>query len=99
MNRGDGTFMSKSKGTRYNEEQILRILRELESGTSGAEVCRKYEVSEATLYRWRNKYGGLDITQLQRLRELEAENARLKKIVAQQLLDNDALKELLTKKW
>jgi putative transposase len=91
--------MSKSKGTRYTEEQILRILRELESGASVAEVCRKYEVADATLYRWRSKYGGMDTTQLQRLRELESENARLKKIVAQQLLDNDALKDLLGKKW
>jgi len=82
---------------RYGEEQILRILREVEGGASVAEVCRKYEVSEATLYRWRSKYGGMDQTQLQRLRELEAENARLKKIVAQQLLDNDALKDLLGK--
>jgi len=91
--------MRRSKGTRYSEEQILRILREVEGGASVAEVCRKYEVSEATLYRWRSKYGGMDQTQLQRLRELEAENARLKKIVAQQLLDNDALKDLLGKKW
>ena len=91
--------MGKSKGTRYSEEQILRILRELESGVTVAEVCRKYEVADATLYRWRSKYGGMDTTQLQRLRELEAENARLKKIVAQQLLDNDALKDLLGKKW
>ncbi|MCC7446272.1 MAG: transposase [Anaerolineae bacterium] len=89
--------MSRSKGTRYSEEQILRILREVEGGASVAEVCRKYEVSEATLYRWRSKYGGMDVTQLQRLRELETENARLKRIVAQQLLDNDALKDLLGK--
>jgi putative transposase len=91
--------MSKSKGTRYSEEQILRILREVESGRGVAEVGRQYEESEATLNRWRSKYGGMDMSQLQRLRELEVENARLKKIVAQQLLDNDALKDLLGKKW
>ena len=91
--------MGKSKGTRYTEEQILRILRELEGGATAAEVCRKYEVADATLYRWRSRYGGMDTTQLQRLRELEAENARLKRIVAQQVLDNDALKDLVAKKW
>ena len=88
-----------SKGTRYKEEQIIRILKEVESGASVAEVCRKYEVSEQTVYRWRSKYGGLDTSELQRLRELEAENSRLKKIVAQQVLDMDALKDLLAKKW
>jgi len=74
-----------SKGTRYSEEQIIRILKEVETGTSVSEVCRKY--------------GGLDTSELQRLRELEAENARLKKIVAQQVLDIDALKDLVSKKW
>jgi len=91
--------MSKSKGTRYSEEQIIGILGELEGGTSLGEVCRKYEVAENRVYRWRSKYKGMDISQLQRLRELEAENARLKKIVAQQVLDLDALKDLLGKKW
>lgn len=88
-----------SKGTRYKEEQIIRILNEVEGGVSIAEVCRKYEVSEQTVYRWRSKYGGLDTSELQRLRELEAENSRLKKIVAQPVLDIDALKDLLAKKW
>ncbi len=88
-----------SKGTRYKEDQIIRILKEVEGGVSIAEVCRKYRVSEQTVYRWRSKYGGLDTSELQRLRELENENSRLKKIVAQQVLDIDALKELLTKKW
>lgn len=88
-----------SKGTRYSEEQIIRILKEVESGTSVAEVCRKYGVSEQTVYRWRSKYDGLETSELQRLRELETENARLKKIVAQQVLDIDALKDLVSKKW
>jgi putative transposase len=88
-----------SKGTRYSEEQIIRILKEVETGTSVSEVCRKYSVAEQTVYRWRSKYGGLDTSELQRLRELEAENARLKKIVAQQVLDIDALKDLVAKKW
>jgi putative transposase len=88
-----------SKGTRYTEEQIVRILKEVETGTSVAEVCRKYELAEQTIYRWRSKYGGLGTSELQRLRELEAENSRLKRIVAQQVLDIDTLKELVTKKW
>jgi putative transposase len=88
-----------SKGTRYTEEQIIRILKEVESGIRVVEVCRKYGVSEQTVYRWRNKYGGLDTSELQRLRELEAENSRLKRIVAQQALDIDVLKEVVSKKW
>ena len=88
-----------SKGTRYKEEQIIRILKEVEGGTTVAEVCRKYAVSEQTVYRWRSKYNGIETSELQRLRELEAENSRLKRIVAQQALDIDALKELAAKKW
>lgn len=88
-----------SNGTRYKEEQIIRILRELDSGTSVAEVCRQYGIAEQTVYRWRNKYAGLETSELQRLRELEVENSRLKKIVAQQALDIDALKDLVSKKW
>jgi len=88
-----------SKGTRYKEEQIIRILKEVESGISVTEVCRKYGVAEQTVYQWRNKYGGLDTSELQRLRELEAENSRLKRIVAQQGLDIDVLKEVVSKKW
>lgn len=88
-----------SKGTRYTEEQIVRILKAVESGTTVAEVCRKHGISEQTVYRWRNKYGGIETSELHRLRALEAENSRLKKIVAQQALDIDALKELVAKKW
>lgn len=87
------------KGTRYSEEQIIRILKEVETGVTVAEVCRKHGVSEQTVYRWRNKYGGLETSELQRLRELEAENNRLKRIVAQQALDIDVLKEVVSKKW
>ena len=88
-----------SKGKRYAEEQILGILREVESGTGIAEICRRYEVSEATVHRWREKYRGLDQEQLHRLKELEVENTRLRKLVAQQVMDNAALKDLLGKKW
>ena len=87
------------KGTRYSEEQIIRILKEVESGITVAEVCRKHGVAEQTVYRWRNKYGGLETSELQRLRALEAENSRLKRIVAQQALDIDVLKEVVSKKW
>ena len=87
------------KGKRYTEEQIIRILREAEAGKSVAQVCREHGVSEFSFYRWRNKFGGMDVSEARRLRELEAENARLKRIVAQQALDIDAIKELLRKKW
>lgn len=87
------------KGKRYTEEQIIRILREVESGKVIASVCRQYSVSEATVHRWRNKYRGMDQSELHRLKELEGENRRLKKIVAQQVMDNDALKDLLGKEW
>ncbi len=87
------------KGKRYSEEQIIRILREAECGKSVAQVCREHGVSEYSFYRWRKKFSGMDVCEAKRLRELEAENARLKRIVAQQALDNDAMKELLRKKW
>lgn len=88
-----------SKGTRYSEEQIIRILKEVEMGMAVSEVCRKYGVAEQTVYRWRNKYSGLENSELQRLRELESENQRLKRIIAQQALDIDVLKEVVAKKW
>ena len=87
------------KKKRYTEEQVIGILREIESGGAIAEVCRRYEVSEATVYRWREKYRGLDREQLHRLKELEGENMQLRKLVAQQAMDNALLKELLGKKW
>ncbi len=87
------------KSKRYSEEQIIKILQEIESGKTVAETCRKYGVADATVYRWRQKYRGMDKAELKRLKELEQENARLKKIVAQQALDNDALKDLLGKDW
>lgn len=90
---------NRNKGKRYSEEQIVRILKELENGKGITEVCREYGVSDATVYRWRSKYGEMNQSELHRLRELENENARLRKIVAQQVLDIDALKDVVSKKW
>jgi putative transposase len=87
------------KGKRYTEEQIIRILKEVESGKSVAQVCREQGVSEQTVYRWRSRYSGMDIAELRRLKELEEENRRLKKLVADQALDIQILKEVNAKKW
>ncbi len=87
------------KGKRYSEEQIIRILREVEAGKSVAQVCREQGVSEQTVYRWRSRYSGMDIAELRRLKELEEENRRLKKLVADQALDIQILKEVNAKKW
>lgn len=84
---------------RYTEEQIIRILDEARDGQFIKEVCRKHNLSEATFYRWRKKYGDLDISELKRLKALEVENVRLKRIVANQAIDIDALKDVLAKKW
>jgi len=83
----------------YTETQIVRILKEIDGGQSIAETSRKYGVHEQTIYRWRAKYDGMEVSDIRRLKELEEENRRLKKLLAQQVLDNDALKDLLSKKW
>jgi len=87
------------KGKRYSEEQIIKILREAEAGMSAVEVCRKHGVSEWSFYRWRRKYGGMDISEAKRLKVLEEENHRLKRIVARQALDIDLLSEINSKNW
>lgn len=87
------------KGKRYSEEQIIRVLKEVESGKAVKDVCREHGVSEQTVYRWRNQYGGLDVPELRRLKELEDENRRLKHIVADQAIDIQLLKEINAKKW
>ena len=87
------------KGKRYSEEQIIKVLREAEAGMTVAEVCRKHGVSEWSFYRWRQKYGGMNISEAKRLRALEEENGRLKKIVAQQALDIDMLRDINSKNW
>ncbi len=83
---------------RYSEEQIVQILREADTAPTKAEVCRKYGISEWTYYRWKKQYQGLEVSQLRRLKQLESENARLKKLVADQALANEALKEALEKR-
>ena len=90
---------NEKKGKRYTESQIIGILREVENGKAVASVCREYGVAEATVYRWRSRYAGMEESELKRLRELEAENRRLREIVAQQAIDMAALKDVLSKKW
>lgn len=84
---------------KYSETEIHRILKEAEAGGKTTDLCRKYGVTEQTFYRWRNKYGGMEISDIKRLKALEEENLRLKKKVADQLLEIDAIKFLLEKKF
>src|SRR4051794_7156250 len=85
------------KRARFTEEQIIGVLREHEAGAKTAELARKHGVSEATLYNWKSKFGGMDVSEAKRLRQLEDENAKLKKLLAEQMLDAAALRELLSK--
>ena len=87
------------KRNRFSEDQVVRILEEFDSGKSVEEICREYNVARSTIYMWRKKYGGIDRPLLKKLKKLEKENARLKKIVAQQALDIDSLKDTLGKDW
>ena len=86
------------KRSRFSEEQVIAILREHEAGLKTAELCRKHGISEATFYNWKAKFGGLDVSEARRLKALEDENTKLKKLLADAMLDNVALKDLLTKK-
>ena len=87
------------KRIRFTEEQIIAVLREHEAGAKTADLARKHGISEATLYNWQTKYGGMEMSDAKRLRSLEEENRKLKKLLAESMLDQAALKELLTKKW
>ena len=87
------------KRSRFTEEQIIGILREQEAGVATAEVCRRHGVSSATFYKWKSKFGGMDVSEARRLKALEDENAKLKRMLADAMLDNVALKDLLGKKW
>jgi putative transposase len=85
--------------SRFNESQIIGILKEQEAGSPTGDVCRKHGISPASFYKWKAKYGGLDVSEAQRLRSLEQENSKLKKLLAEAMLDVAMLKELAGKKW
>ena len=87
------------KTRRYSEARIFQILKEVETGCSVVDAAREHGVSPATIHRWKIKYGGMTLSELRRLKALEDENARLKRIVAQQALDNELLREINSKKW
>ena len=87
------------KRSRFTEEQIIGILKEHEAGISVSDLCRKHGVSDACIYKWKAKFGGMDVSEAKRLRALEDENGKLKRMLADAMLDNVALKDLLGKKW
>jgi putative transposase len=87
------------KSKRFTEEQIIGVLKEGDAGARTKDLCRKYGISEQTFYNWKAKYGGMTVSEVRRLRELEAENAKLKKLLAEAELDKSALKDLLSRKW
>ncbi|SOH95715.1 putative transposase [Monaibacterium marinum] len=87
------------KRSRFSEEQIIGILKEHQAGLGAKELCRKHGVSDATLYKWRSKYGGMEVSEAKRLKALEVENAKLKKLLAEQMMDVSTLKEMLGKNF
>jgi putative transposase len=87
------------KRKRFTEEQIIGILKEHDLGAKTADLCRKHGISEATFYNWKSKFGGMDVSEAKRLKQIQDENGKLKKLLADAMLDNAALKDLLSKKW
>ena len=87
------------KRSKFSDEQIIGILREQEAGSPTAEVCRRHGISSATFYAWKAKFGGMEVSEAKRLKALEEENAKLKRLLADAMLDNAGLKDLLSRKW
>jgi putative transposase len=87
------------KRSRFSEEQIIAVLKEQEAGMPTVDVCRRHGISSATFYKWKSKLGGLEVSDARRLRTLEQKNSRLKKLLAEAMLDNVVLKDLASKKW
>lgn len=87
------------KRSRFSDQQIIGVLKENEAGAKVDELCRRHGISSATFYAWRKKFGGMEVSDARRLRELEGENAELKRLLADQMLDNAAMRELLAKNW
>ncbi len=85
--------------SRFTEEQIIGILKEHQAGLSAAEVCRKHGISDATFYKWRSRFGGMEVSDARKLKGLEDENRKLKKLLAESMIDNATLKEMLTKNF
>lgn len=91
--------METMRGTRHTEEQIIAILKQAEKGVATPELCRQHGISEQTFYRWKARYGGLEVSDAKKLKQLEEENRKLKQVVAELTLDNRALKDVLGKNW
>ena len=87
------------KQSRFTQEQIIGVLREHQAGAAAADLCRKHGISDATFYKWRSRYGGMEVSDAKRLRGLEEENAKLKKLLAESMLDVSTLREMLAKNW
>ena len=87
------------RSSRFTDEQIISMIKEQESGIAAAEVCRKYGISPSSFYKYKSKYGGMDVSDAKKLKALESENAKLKKLLAEQMLDNAMLRDVNSKKW
>jgi putative transposase len=87
------------KGSRFTEAQIIGVLKEAEAGAKTSDICRRHGISDATFYKWKSKYGGLEVSDAKRLKALEDENGKLKKLLAEAMLDNAILKDVAAKKW